>query len=382
MITDAKYVAERDRRVALLDKLMVDTRVDALVLTSTAQQAYQIATKYVSGYQLTTRRDFVFMKPGEMPRLIIPTVGQQFHARRLSWLPDENIYCGPMVETVCGWIRELGLTKPRVGMYATAELPVPIQQAILDAGAEIVDITDAYTKARQPKSEFEVELTREATRIAVESFEHVVKMIEVGATERQMVGAGEGYLRAHGAEDSLVLVRSQHPHSFICRPTDYRMERDTATIYSAEVAGPFGYWTQVLRPIFFSKGCQPEVRHILEVIKEAEAAGAEAMKIGNTVADVAKAVEKVVAQNGCKTGVWSGHGMGHDLGDGVDIGNMNEMEIVPNMVLTLHPSVLSDKDGFLFGNTWLATPDGAELLSPQYYNTHELEELKELVHYK
>ena len=55
------------------DKLIEDTRVDALVLTSTAQQAYQIATKYVSGYQLTTRRDFVFMKPGEMPRLIIPT---------------------------------------------------------------------------------------------------------------------------------------------------------------------------------------------------------------------------------------------------------------------------------------------------------------------
>ena len=45
MITDAKYVAERDRRVALLDKLIEDTRVDALVLTSTAQQAYQVATK-------------------------------------------------------------------------------------------------------------------------------------------------------------------------------------------------------------------------------------------------------------------------------------------------------------------------------------------------
>lgn len=238
MITDAKYVAERDRRVALLDKLIEDTRVDALVLTSTAQQAYQIATKYVSGYQLTTRRDFVFMKPGEMPRLIIPTVGQQFHARRLSWLPDENIYCGPMVETVCGWIRELGLTKPRVGMYATAELPVPIQQAILDAGAEIVDITDAYTKARQPKSEFEVELTREATRIAVESFEHVVKMIEVGATERQMVGAGEGYLRAHGAEDSLVLVRSQHPHSFICRPTDYRWSGIPLPFIRRRLQGP------------------------------------------------------------------------------------------------------------------------------------------------
>lgn len=74
--------------------------------------------------------------------------------------------------------------------------------------------------------------------------------------------------------------------------------------------------------------------------------------------------------------------MGHDLGDGVDIGNMNDMEIVPNMILTLHPSVLSDKDGFLFGNTWRATPNGAELLTPQYYNEYEIDELKELVRYK
>ena len=34
MITDAKYVAERDRRVALLDKLMVDT--SCLLYTSDA----------------------------------------------------------------------------------------------------------------------------------------------------------------------------------------------------------------------------------------------------------------------------------------------------------------------------------------------------------
>ena len=382
MITDERYIAERDRRIALLNKLMEDTGVDALLLTSTAQQAYQVATKYVSGYQLTTRRDFAFMKPGEMPRLIVPTVGQQYHARRLSWLPDENIYSGAMVQICCGWIRELGLAHPRIGMYDYAELPISIDSAIRDTGAEIVDITKAFTAARQLKSDFEIDLIRQASRLAVESFEHVVKIAEVGMSERQLIGAGEGYLRAHGAEDTLILTRSQYPHSFICRPTDYRMEPDTAFIYSAEVAGPFGYWTQVLRPVFFSKGCQKEVRRILAIIKEAELAGAEAMNIGNTVADVARAIEKVVAENQCKTGIWSGHGMGHDLGDGVDIGNMNEMEIVPNLILTLHPSVLSDSDGFLFGNTWRATPDGAELLTPQYRDVCELEELKELVRFK
>ena len=381
MISDVKYLAERDRRIALLNKLIVDTKVDALLLTSTSQQAYQVATKYVTGYQLTTRRDFVFMKPGEMPRLIVPTVGQQYHARRLSWLPDENIYSGPMLEMVCGWLKELGLAHPKIGVYDYAELPVSIDAAIRSTGAEIVDITKPYTVARQLKSDFEIELIKQASRIAVESFEHVVKIAEVGMSERQLIGAGEGYLRAHGAEDTLVLTRSQHPHSFICRPTDYRMEPDTVFIYSAEVAGPFGYWTQVLRPIFFSKGCQSEVRRILGIIKEAECAGAEAMKVGNTVADVARAIEKVVADNHCKTGIWSGHGMGHDLGDGVDIGNMNEMEIVPNLVLTLHPSVLSETDGFLYGNTWRATPGGAELLTPQYRDTCDLDELKEQVRF-
>jgi len=382
MINDARYIQERDRRVALLNKLMEDTKVDALVLTATAQQAYQVATKYVSGYQLSTRRDFVFMKPGEMPRLVIPTVGQQYHAKRLSWLPDDCIYSGPMLKMVCDWIKELGLEKPKIGMYDYAELPVSIDTAIKETGAEIVDITKAFTVARQPKSDFEIDMIKRASKIAVESFEHVVKIAELGMSERQLIGAGEGYLRAHGAEDTLVLTRSQYPHSFISRPTDYCMEKDTVFIYSAEVAGPFGYWTQVLRPIFFSKGCQPEVRRILSIIQEAEAAGAEAMKIGNTIADVAKAIEKVIADNHCSTGIWSGHGMGHDLGDGVDIGNQNEMEIVPNMILTMHPSVLSDKDGFLFGNTWRATPDGAELLTPQYRDVFDIDELKELVRYK
>ncbi len=381
MINDIAYIAERDRRVALLNRLMEQERVDALVLTSTSQQAYQVATKYISGYQLTTRRDFVFVKPGEMPRLIVPTVGQQFHARRLSWLPDECVFSGPMLEMICAWIRELGLQRPRIGMYEYAELPVAIDQAIRDTGAEIVDITRAYTLARQPKSEFEIERIRETSDLAVASFEHVVRIAQLGMSERELIGAGEGYLRAHGAEDTLVLTRSQYPHSFICRPTDYRMEPDSVFIYSAEVAGSFGYWTQVLRPIFFGRDTQPEVRRILAIIREAEAAGAEAMKIGNTVADVARAIEKVVADRNCRTGIWSGHGMGHDLGDGVDIGSVNEMEIVPNMVLTLHPSVLSDSDGFLFGDTWLATPQGAELLTPKYHDVAELDELRELVRF-
>ncbi len=50
---------------------------------------------------------------------------------------------------------------------------------------------------------------------------------------------------------------------------------------------------------------------------------------------MAAAAEQVVAESGCKTGIWAGHGMGTELDDGVDIGVPNHMKIVPNMVLTL-----------------------------------------------
>ena len=78
----------------------------------------------------------------------------------------------------------------------------------------------------------------------------------------------------------LILTRSQKPHSFITRATDVPVKEDGVFVYSAEVAGPGGYWTQLIRPIFMSYDAQPEAQAILEVIKEAEKAGAAMIRPG------------------------------------------------------------------------------------------------------
>ena len=70
-------------------------------MTSTSQQAYQVATKYVTGDRLTARSDFAFMKPDGIPRQIVPTVGRPYYAKRPRRLPEENIYSGSMLEMVC-----------------------------------------------------------------------------------------------------------------------------------------------------------------------------------------------------------------------------------------------------------------------------------------
>ena len=80
---DAK-IQERDRRLALFNNLMEAENLDGLIFTSTAQQTCQIAVKYATNYPLTTRRGFACMARGRMPRLFLPTVGQQFQGTELA----------------------------------------------------------------------------------------------------------------------------------------------------------------------------------------------------------------------------------------------------------------------------------------------------------
>ena len=378
MFTMEVKTVERDRRIGLLNKLMRDKGLDALLFTSSAQQALQMATKYITGYQLSSRRDYIFMKKDEMPYLILSNVGQQFHAKKISWLPDENVICGDMEDLVRRLITALPGT-PKIGTYETGEMPVNMWTVMQTTGAEFIDVTQEFTELRKNKSEYELELTRLASDVATESFEYIVKNIRPGMTEIELIGGAEGFLRSRGAEDTLILTRSQKPHSFITRAANVPVKADGVFVYSAEIAGPGGYWTQLIRPIFMSYDAQPEALAILKVIKEAENAGAEMIRPGKRICDIAAAIEEVVAKSGYKTGVWSGHGMGADLGDGVNIGISNKMEIVPNMIFTLHPSVVSDTDGLLFGNTFVSTEGDAVCLTPQYHESPFIDDLRKVI---
>lgn len=370
-----RKIAERDRRIALFNQLMEEQKLDGLVFTSIAQQANQMAVKYATNYPLTTRRDFAWMPKGGMVTLIVPTVGQQFHARAMSWLPEENVVCGDMVAGVKEFIFSLHGSKPRVGLYEAAQVPVSIYRELESSGAEFVDITERLTELRAPKSEYELDLLRNASRIAVESFEWVLGNLRPGVTEQELIGGAEGFLRAHGCEDSLVLTRSEKPHTFIARPKNVPVREDGMFVYSCEVAGPGGYWTQLVRPVFMKRGCESEAYEVLQVIHEALAAAEELLRPGYRICDVDEAIANVVKKRGCSAGVWSGHGMGADLGDGIDIGAPNKMELVPNMVLTLHPSVVGKNDGLLYGNTYIVTENGAVNLTPDYYSNCYLEDL-------
>jgi len=373
--TEEEIRTEYRRRVTLVQELMEQNGLDAVLFSSTAQQANQLCVKFFSSYMLSTRRAFIFCARGGEPYLIVPTAGQAFHAQRITWLPWDHVLYGNMMAIVLEKLQG----HSRVGWYLPQELPYDIYTQLQGTGIDFVDVTEKLTLARAQKSPYEIELTRIASRIAGDSFAHVVRILEPGMTEQELIGAAEGYLRSHGAEDSLVLTRSQKPHAFITRAKAVPIHPEGVFVYSAEIAGPGGYWTQMVRPVFMTRDAHPEAQHILEVGKKAEAAGLTVLRPGYRICDVSNIIEKVVKENGLNTGVWSGHGMGPDLGDAVDIGASNTMEIVPNMIITLHPSIVSDNDGLLYGNTFLTTESDPICLTPYFLDSPYLEDLKEQI---
>ena len=371
-MTEAMITAEYQRRVKLINDLMELKGLDAVLLTSTAMQTTQLCVKFFSNYMLSTRRAYIFCAKGDEPYLILPTVGQQYNAQKTTWLPEENVLCGDMLAIVD---KKLAGHK-NAGWYLPDELPVSIYRHLTGHSINWVDITEDFTKARANKSQYEIEMTRETSRLCAESFKHVLSLLRPGVTEEELIGAAEGYLRANGASDSLVLTRSQKPHTYITRAQPVPIREDGVFVYSAEVSGRGGYWSQMVRPVFMTEDAQPEARKVFGAGKVAEAAGLELLRPGFRICDVGERIEKVVRDFGFGTGVWCGHGMGPDLGDAVDFGSGNSMEIVPNMIITLHPSISSSNDGLLYGNTFLTTEGDPINLTDWFNGSPVLSDLK------
>ena len=379
--TREMHVAERQRRMALLDKLMEDNDLEAIVCHGNGAMAYQADVKFMTDLMTPCGRMYSMMVKGQQPVALVGRPDSGFHAKRKTFLDEDHVIIEPdLIGEICRRIAALPGEHPRVGVPSLEEYPKFMVDALFATKAEIVDITDAFVVAKAPKAPYELQAIQDASDLALDVFEEVVKFIEPGKTEMEVIGFAEGYLRAHGAEDLLILSRGEYPHAFINRPTFRKIGRDDIFVFSVEIAGVYGYWTQIIRPIFMSKQACQETYEVLCQVKEAIAAGVEAFKPGNRICDIQRKITAVANKYHLSEGIWSGHSMGIDLGDGYNIGEPNKMEIVPNMILTFHPSLLNQNgEGVLYADTYVSTERDAACMTAKYQDSPYLDDLRNMM---
>lgn len=357
--THEELMQEKALRMKNLDAMMAEQKVDALFFTALGVMANKYNIKYTANMNPNSRRVIVMKAFGQEPflfsNLIVPD--KSSFVKR-SWIDADNQIFGDMIGNVVKFINELPQEHPVVGVASLDELPFGIYNRLKETKATLVDVTDAFTNVRANKSQFELDRTKEACELGINSFEDLILRMKPGMTEKELIGGAVKFLQDRGAPETLILGASKKRFANIRMPSDDVLTEEDIFTYSAEFLGPSGYWMQIIRPIFMKRGIHPDALECLKVAKEAELAAMHAARPGNKIKDIHYAVADVIAKNGMDMTYWAGHGMGCDLGDGIDIMPDNEMVIIPNMILVVQPSVDSPTNGVLYGNTFLTREGG------------------------
>ncbi|EGW40298.1 Xaa-Pro peptidase family protein [Desulfosporosinus sp. OT] len=266
------------------------------------------------------------------------------------------------------FLEEIGLNAQRVGFEGDFITYVDYGQ-LNDAfrQAELLSLPNLVSHLRSVKDKSEIELIRQAVRIADGAFAETLKTIEIGQTEEEIGLNLEFSMRRAGASggsfDFIIAsgVRSAMPHGTASSKRIQLGEfltMDFGAIYQ-------GYCSDITRTIFLG---DPGDKHrkVYETVLAAQRAGIKAVEPGRTGKEVDAVARKLIDEAGY--GDYFGHGLGHSVGlaihEGPNLNIREERVLEPGMVVTVEPGIyIPDWGGVRIEDIVLVTENGCEVLT-------------------
>jgi Xaa-Pro aminopeptidase len=236
-------------------------------------------------------------------------------------------------------------------------------------GSATASATAVVEKLRRFKTPEEIEIIREAARLADSGYQRFVDVAEPGIAEFELVAEVEAFLKSQGAEDNFMLIASGGVEVYGMKPpTERRLQQgdNVITELSPQVNG---YSAQICRTLVLGEPSANQ-RRSFEIFKEAQQAAQTFLKPGVNISDVARVQNDIFRRDGYGeyTGSKYTRVRGHNLGLHVD-DNPYVLEDVDcmvdkGMVLIAHPNTYLPLAGYMvFGDTLVVTADGCVSLN-------------------
>jgi len=220
---------------------------------------------------------------------------------------------------------------------------------------------------RRTKDASEIELTREAVRIADEGFASVVTEIKAGMTEKQIALLIDTTLRKLGADkEAFETIAAAGPNSACPHhsPTDAILEPGhlLKMDFGARLAN---YNSDITRTICVGKPT-PKQKEVYRIVLDAQLAAIDAIAPGKSGKEIDAVARDYIASHGY--GDNFGHGLGHGLGievhDGAGFSKASDMVLEPGMVMTVEPGIyIEGWGGVRTEDDVLVTEKEAEILT-------------------
>lgn len=276
---------------------------------------------------------------------------------------DEVLLFDTLKKSIAPVIERLGVKKIAVeaGRMTLAQL------AMTASGLDVEFVTDstldnAVDSIRIVKNEEEIDLVIKAQRIAEKAFEHMLRFIKCGMTERE-IGLELDYFMLRNSAEALSFEtiavsgeKTSMPHGV---PGDRKIKAgDFITLDYGAVVG--GYHSDMTRTIAVGFATD-EMRSVYETVLKAQNAGFAAMRPGAACSDVDKAARDVIKDAGF--GKYFGHGLGHGVGVEIHeeprVSTAGKKILEPGYLITNEPGIyIPGKFGVRIEDMAFITPDG------------------------
>ncbi|WP_019909645.1 M24 family metallopeptidase [Paenibacillus sp. HW567] len=344
-----------NKRVSKLRKVLQEQGLDAMLITSGINRRYLSGFTGSSGYVLITGDDSYLLTDF---RYMTQAAEQVTGMKVIQHGPK---FIDTVRELLNGANVRIGFEQDDVTFSAYTAFAAALQPAVL------VPVSKAVENLRMFKDEDELAVMQRAADLADATFNHIVKVIKPGMTERDVDLEMEFYMRTHGATsssfDTIVASgeRSAMPHGVASSKVIQNNEFVTFD-FGALLDG---YCSDVTRTIALGTP-DPKLKEIYDVVLEAQLHTLANIKPGMTGRECDALARDIITRYGY--GEYFGHSTGHGLGMEVHenprLSKLADEIMEPGMVVTVEPGIyLSGLGGVRIEDDILITESGIMLLT-------------------
>ncbi len=233
--------------------------------------------------------------------------------------------------------------------------------------ARLKPVSGIVEKLRIVKSPEEIEVLKQAAKIADDAFEHIIQFIRPGVTELEVSNELEFFMRKQGATSSSfsIIVASGHrsalPHGVA---TDKVIESgDFVTLDYGALFN--GYISDITRTVAVGEPSE-KLKEIYAITLEAQKRALAEIKAGMTGIEADRIARDYIAEHGYGEafGHSTGHGIGLEVHEAPGLSFKSETVLEPNMVVTVEPGIyLPQIGGVRIEDDIIITENGNERLT-------------------
>jgi Xaa-Pro aminopeptidase len=346
-----------EQRLSRLRNHFDEAGIDALLVFSPENRRYLSGFTGSSGYLLLTGEEallFTDFRYTEQASAQAPDCRIVKHGPK----PFEDIAAYVRKQG----IRALGFEQDHV-TYATYKRVKNLLQQV-----SLVPASGLVERLRRCKDEAEIEIIREAAKIADAAFSHILSFLRPGVTEREVALELEMFMRKNGASGSSFETivasgsRSSLPHGVA---SDKVLEKgDFVTLdFGAYYKG---YCSDLTRTVSLGQPREERLKEIYEIVLQAQTHALSCIRAGMTGKEADALARDWIAERGY--GEHFGHSLGHGIGLAIHedprLSSLSEDLLEPGMVVTVEPGIyLPNVGGVRIEDDVVITENGLEVLT-------------------